>query len=317
MQRHHKAQRGLNTGLLLLFGQIYQVGLNNIPPVTFATLAVNIYLFLQPLKPLGEVCISVSEGFYRRDWHRLYLSAFHHADDWHLYFNMVSLLWKGTKLERRLGSVWFGYIITLFSVLVGIVYMILEFTLAELLENPLFIQSCAVGFSGVLFALKVLNNYYHPGGSSSIMGIYVSNRYACWVELIAIHLLSPGSSFAGHLAGILVGLMYTMGPLKTIMKACAGGFIFPTLFSRQRNNNNPDYRYSGYASNAQRDYNPYTAGMNEEEQVEWAIRNSLNDRGNSARHYHNERRPYGFWLPPEEPSHEELRRRRLERFERW
>lgn len=30
------------------------------------------------------------------------------------------------------------------------------------------------------------------------------------------------TSFAGHLAGILVGLMYTMGPLNKIMKACAG-----------------------------------------------------------------------------------------------
>ncbi|XP_042315547.1 rhomboid-related protein 4 isoform X1 [Sceloporus undulatus] len=315
MQRRHK---GLNAGLLLLFSQIYQVGLNNIPPVTLATLAVNIFLFLQPLKPLMQTCISVTECFYRRDWHRLYLSAFHHADDWHLYFNMVSLLWKGIKLEKRLGSVWFGYIILLFSVLVGVVYMILEFTIAELLSDPSYEQSCAVGFSGVLFALKVLNNYYHPGGSSNIMGMNVSNKYACWLELIAIHLLSPGSSFAGHLAGILVGLMYTMGPLETIMKTCAGGLTFPAAFSQQRNSYNPEEnRYSGYTSYAPRDYNMYTGGLNETEQFEWAIRNSLNDRGSGTRHYNGERRPYGFWFPPEQPSSEELRRRRLNRFERW
>lgn len=35
-------------------------------------------------------------------------------------------------------------------------------------------------------------------------------------------LLFSRTSFAGHLSGILVGLMYTMGPLKKIMKACAG-----------------------------------------------------------------------------------------------
>lgn len=33
---------------------------------------------------------------------------------------------------------------------------------------------------------------------------------------------SPRTSFAGHLAGILVGLMYTHGPLKKIMEKCAG-----------------------------------------------------------------------------------------------
>lgn len=30
------------------------------------------------------------------------------------------------------------------------------------------------------------------------------------------------TSFAGHLAGILVGLLYTHGPLKKIMETCAG-----------------------------------------------------------------------------------------------
>ncbi|XP_053169203.1 rhomboid-related protein 4 isoform X2 [Hemicordylus capensis] len=303
-----RRQKGLNAGLLLLLSQVHQVGFSNIPPVTLATLAVNVFLFLQPLKRLDRACISVDEALYKRDWHRLYLSPFHHADDWHLYFNMVSLLWKGLKLERRLGSVWFGYIIMLFSLLVGVVYMILELALAELLDDPRYKYSCAVGFSGVLFALKVLNNHYHPGGTSNIMGINVSNRYACWLELVAIHLLNPGSSFAGHLAGILVGLMYTMGPLKSIMKTCAG----------QRNSYNSEYfRYSGTPSYSPQDYNVYTGGLNEDEQFERAVRNSLNDSGGSTRHYSNERRPYGFWLPPEELSAEELRRQRLNRFERW
>jgi hypothetical protein len=32
----------------------------------------------------------------------------------------------------------------------------------------------------------------------------------------------PRTSFAGHLAGILVGLLYTQGPMKKIMETCAG-----------------------------------------------------------------------------------------------
>lgn len=32
--------------------------------------------------------------------------------------------------------------------------------------------------------------------------------------------------------------------------------------------------------------------------------------------YNNERRPYGFWFPPERRSEEEIRRHRLRRFER-
>ncbi|XP_060098680.1 rhomboid-related protein 4 [Heteronotia binoei] len=300
MQRRNKAT---NVGLLLLLSQIHQVGFFRIPPVTLVTLAVNIFLFLQPLKRLDQTCISVEKCLFMKDWHRLYLSPLHHADDWHLYFNMVSLLWKGIKLERRLGSPWFGYIIALFSLLVGVVYMILETVFAELMDDPMYKLNCAVGFSGVLFALKVLNNYYHPGGTTNIMGIHVVNKYACWLELLAIQLFNPGSSFAGHLAGILVGLMYTKGPLKMIMEACAVISI-------------GDFSYSGYPSYTPRDYNTYTDGLSEEEQFERAMRNSLNDRGHSSRNYNNERRPYGFWFPPRELSAEELRRHRLNRYER-
>ncbi|XP_077204969.1 rhomboid-related protein 4 [Paroedura picta] len=300
MQRRSKST---NVGLILLLSQIYQVGFSRIPPVTLVTLAINIFLFLQPLKRLDQTCISVEKCLYMKDWHRLYLSPFHHADDWHLYFNMVSLLWKGIKLERRLGSAWFGYIIAVFSLLIAVVYIILEIVLAELLNNPIFKLHCAVGFSGVLFALKVLNNYYHPGGMSNIMGIYVSNRYACWLELLAIHLLNPGSSFAGHLAGILVGLMYTKGPLKTVMETCAD--VLTSDFSGRRNGySTGDFNYSGYPSYTPRDYNVYTDGMSEEEQFERAMRNSLNDRDHSSRHYSEERRPYGFWLPPEYDNRE-------------
>ncbi|NXU58329.1 RHBL4 protein, partial [Turnix velox] len=182
----------INAGLLLLLYQISQVGLHNIPSVTLGVLALNVFLFLNPVSPLSEVCISVEEGFYRKNWQRLLLSPFHHADDWHLYYNMVSMLWKGIMLERKLKSLWFAYIIAVFSVLVGVVYMVLEFILTRVLDDPSYEMNCAVGFSGVLFALKVLNNHYNRGRVSSVLGLQISSKYACWVELVAIHLISPG-----------------------------------------------------------------------------------------------------------------------------
>ncbi|XP_029470918.1 rhomboid-related protein 4 isoform X4 [Rhinatrema bivittatum] len=273
MQRR---QRGINVGLLLLLSQIFQAGVSNIPPVTLATLAVNIFLFVNPLKSVWDVCISVQEGYQRSDWQRLLLSPFHHADDWHLYFNMISMLWKGTRLEKRLGSVLFGCIIAVFSQLIGVMYMALEMSLAEILNDPIYLKQCAVGFSGVLFALKVLINHYYPGGSSNVMGFHVPNKYACWVELIAIHVLSPGTSFVGHLAGILVGLMYTLGPLKIILNTFAGSLSFEGYSPRQTFFNNS-------VSGAPR----------------------------------NERRPYGFWIPPEQLSEQDdIRIRRINRFDR-
>ncbi|NXA29017.1 RHBL4 protein, partial [Ibidorhyncha struthersii] len=189
MQRR---QGRVSAGLLLLLYQISQVGLQNIPSVTLGVLALNIFLFLNPVRPLSEVCISVREGFYRKNWQRLLLSPVHHADDWHLYYNMISMLWKGIMLEKKLKSIWFAYIIVVFSVLIGVVYMVLEFMLVKILDDPSYEMNCAVGFSGVLFALKVLNNHYNPGRISSVLGLQISSKYACWVELVAIHFISPG-----------------------------------------------------------------------------------------------------------------------------
>ncbi|XP_005395512.2 PREDICTED: rhomboid-related protein 4 isoform X2 [Chinchilla lanigera] len=231
MQRR---SRGINTGLLLLFSQILHVGINNIPPVTLVTLAVNIWFFLNPLKSLRNSCLSVEKCYQQKDWQRLLLSPLHHADDRHLYFNMASMLWKGIRLERRLGSRWFAYVLTTFVLLTGVVYLLLQLACAEFMDEPVFLRNCAVGFSGVLFALKVLNNHYCPGGFVNVLGFPVPNKLACWAELLAIHFLSPGTSFAGHLAGILVGLMYTHGPLKKIMETCAGIFPPNTGYPRQQ-----------------------------------------------------------------------------------
>ncbi|MEQ2192502.1 Rhomboid- protein 4, partial [Xenoophorus captivus] len=190
--RMHSRQRRSHLGLLLLASQLFQVGLDNIPPITLGVLGLNVYLFLFPAAPLLKTCVSVQQAYWFRDWSRLLLSPFHHVDDWHLYFNMVSFLWKGIKLERRLGGAWFLYLISVFSVLTGLVYLLVEALLTELMDDQSYSVACAVGFSGVLFALKVLNNHYHPGGMTYVMGLPVSNRYASWVELVLIHLTAPG-----------------------------------------------------------------------------------------------------------------------------
>ncbi|XP_040901935.1 rhomboid-related protein 4 isoform X2 [Toxotes jaculatrix] len=290
-------QRASHLGLLLLASQLFQVGLDNIPPITLAVLSLNVYLYLFPAAPLLQACVSVQQAYWFKDWRRLVLSPLHHVDDWHLYFNMASFLWKGIRLERRLGGPWFLYLLSVFSLLTGLVYLLLEAVLTELTQDQSYSVSCAVGFSGVLFALKVLNNYYHPGGVTNVMGIPVSNQYASWVELVLIHITSPGTSFVGHLAGILVGLLYTSGPLKTIMKKCA------ELVTMNGYNSRPSANYNSSG---------FSGGLTEEEQLEAAIRNSVNDRGQTRQR--GAPPPYGF-NHSEEVSVEEMRLRRLRRFD--
>lgn len=312
--RHRRS----HLGLLLLASQLFQVGLDNIPPVTLAVLGLNVYLYLFPAAPLMQACVSVQQAYWFNDWRRLLLSPLHHADDLHLYFNMVSFVWKGIRLERQLGGAWFTYLLLVFSLLTGLVYLLLEAVLTELTQDQSYSMACAVGFSGVLFALKVLSNHYYPGGVTYVMGVPVSNRYASWVELVLIHLTSPGTSFIGHLSGILVGLLYTAGPLKAIMRTCAG-FVTngPSAYYSYSGSSGYRATHGGYDGHTPPGYttNPtasYAGGMTEDEQIEAAIRNSLIDRG--QREQRGAPPPYGFHIS-EEATAEEIRQRRLRRFD--
>ncbi|XP_013881875.1 rhomboid-related protein 4 [Austrofundulus limnaeus] len=309
-------QRRSHLGLLLLASQVFQVGLDHIPPVTLAVLGLNVFLFLFPAAPLMKTCMSVQQVYWLNDWRRLLLAPFHHVDDWHLYFNMVSLLWKGTRLERRLGGAWFLYLLSVFSLLTGLLYLVLEALLAQLAQDQSYNLTCAVGFSGVLFALKVLTNHYQPRGVTYIMGLPVSNRYASWAELILIHIIAPESSFVGHLAGILVGLLYTSGPLKTIMKRCAALVSSDTHRSYSGTSGYGGAAGGNSGSSAPNywsaDSAVYTGGLTEAEQLEEAIRNSLHDRDQTRRG--EAPPPYGFNASAD-LSAEEVRWRRLRRFD--
>ena len=82
-------------------------------------------------------------------------------------------------------------------------------------------RSCAVGFSAVIFALKVLCTH-DTHGVNSFLGLPVPSKYIFWFELVYISLISPNASFVGHLAGILVGLAYIHGPLKAFIDLIEG-----------------------------------------------------------------------------------------------
>jgi rhomboid domain-containing protein 1 len=142
------------------------------------------------------------------DLKRLWLSAFYHIDETHLIYNMVSLMWKGVQLEGTLGSQKFA---TTVAVLLGLSHGLVlasSSLLACLTESPTsFYSECSVGFSSVLFALKVVLNYNSPS-HTNVYGILVPSRYAAWVELLVVQMFVPETSFLGHLCGILAGVIY-------------------------------------------------------------------------------------------------------------
>uniref|UniRef100_A0A1I8JBE8 Rhomboid domain-containing protein n=1 Tax=Macrostomum lignano TaxID=282301 RepID=A0A1I8JBE8_9PLAT len=196
LQSRHRGGRGY-LGLLLLAAELTQTG--PVPPVTLSFILgqAALYIGLVPSMDLSlsQVCISPVWVYYRRDYLRLLLGSFYHADDWHLYYNMVSFLWKGRTLERMMGSAYFLILIAVFAPLIGCVEVALAFAAEAGMGKSHYLSDCSVGFSGVIFALKVLTTYNLPPGVSYVIGFLpVHSRLAVWAELVIIQLVTPNAS---------------------------------------------------------------------------------------------------------------------------
>ena len=76
------------------------------------------------------------------------MAPFFHADEWHLYYNMVSFMWKGRNLEPHFGSAYYGYMLAMFAVLVNIVMVGLAMLAQLCFHDQSYLWQCGVGFSG-------------------------------------------------------------------------------------------------------------------------------------------------------------------------
>jgi rhomboid domain-containing protein 1 len=74
----------------------------------------------------------------------------------------------------------------------------------------MYLSTCAVGFSAVLFAFKVVLNHDDPT-YSSVMGFTLPTKYMAWAELVLASAFNPQASFFGHLCGILAGVVHVRG----------------------------------------------------------------------------------------------------------
>lgn len=188
--------------------------LENKPPVTAGLLAANTLIYLRPgfldriLPTLNEVWFNPYLILKQRDLKRFILSAFYHIGESHLVYNMMSLLWKGIQLETLKGSAEFASMVSALLVMSqGITLILAKFLLLVFDYEKAYYHEYAVGFSGVLFGMKVVLNS-QSSSYTNVYGLMVPARHAAWAELILIQLLVPGVSFLGHLGGMLAGIVY-------------------------------------------------------------------------------------------------------------
>ena len=235
---HYQQSNRSYYGIFLLLAELSRT--THLPPITLAVIVLNvlIYFDLVPLfglsTRLDSVCISTHAVIDQGDYMRVLLAPLFHGDDMHLYYNMASFLYKGQQLELLFGSPYFALLLIILTFTSSLTIVLLGQVAASVFDNPEYLFTCAVGFSAVIFALKVITTHYTPHQSRDfLLGfIPISTKYLVWAELIVIQLITPNVSFLGrvsrrirmpwfyfvlgHLSGILVGLLYVNGPLRHV-----------------------------------------------------------------------------------------------------
>lgn len=216
------------------------------PPVTAALLGANTLIYLRPAF-LRHILPSIDQVWFNphlilkyRDLKRFLLSPFYHVSDSHLVYNMMSLLWKGIQLETSMGSVEFASMLAaLLAMSQGITLLLAKSLLLFFDYEKPFYSEYSVGFSGVLFAMKVVLNSQSES-LTNVYGLVIPARHAAWAELILIQMFVPGVSFLGHLGGILAGILYLKlkraysgpDPLTLTIRTLTNIISWPLRFAR-------------------------------------------------------------------------------------
>jgi membrane associated rhomboid family serine protease len=140
---------------------------------------------------------------------RIITSNLFHNGLQHLLINMISFISVGIPLEEFFGNYdqphqfnGILYLKVLFYLMVfsGIQSIIYHYITYLITGNQYFNQVQYCGFSAVLLGLNFITNFLKSGS------IYNALKQ-CFLHVLCISIIIPGTSTIGHLAGVLSGLV--------------------------------------------------------------------------------------------------------------
>ncbi|XP_071724855.1 rhomboid-like protein 15 [Rutidosis leptorrhynchoides] len=169
-----------------------------------------------------EICFLPSAVLSRFQVYRIYTSVIFHGSLLHVMFNMLALVPLGSELERIMGSIRLLFMTVLFATSNAILHLMIALLVAynPIRPFPYLIDECAIGFSGILFSMIVIETSLSGVQSRSVFGLFnVPAKWYAWILLVVFQLIMTNVSLLGHLCGILSGFAYTYGLFNFLMPA--------------------------------------------------------------------------------------------------
>eukprot|EP00195_Chlamydomonas_chlamydogama_P010854 CAMPEP_0202911522 /NCGR_PEP_ID=MMETSP1392-20130828/55193_1 /ASSEMBLY_ACC=CAM_ASM_000868 /TAXON_ID=225041 /ORGANISM="Chlamydomonas chlamydogama, Strain SAG 11-48b" /LENGTH=388 /DNA_ID=CAMNT_0049602061 /DNA_START=35 /DNA_END=1198 /DNA_ORIENTATION=- len=148
---------------------------------------------------------------------RIFTSVLVHGGLLHVAFNMLAFVPIGQSLEQLVGTVQMFHLILVLTVLEGALYIAAGYLLSFTGIAPRVMWQCAIGFSGVIFGLIVVETAQSGATQRSVFGLFtVPAPLYPWALLLLWQIMMPSVSFLGHLAGVTAGQLWVMGALKPL-----------------------------------------------------------------------------------------------------
>lgn len=194
--------------------------MGSIPPATLGVMVVCSVLFgLQNALAwdLQLVTMCPRLVLYTHEYYRVLTSALFHANLMHIGMNMLSTSAISSMLEKKLGtlrlfvSMWWAMLLT------STIYISIAYFAHLGFGYDAWMYQHAVGFSGIIFHLSVLESNLQPGPRSVFGFFSVPSSLYPWVLLVVLQMIMPNLSFLGHLAGILTGTLQHYGLLDGLL----------------------------------------------------------------------------------------------------
>lgn len=173
--------------------------------------------------PLGDLTLVAAHVLVAHEWWRVWTAAFLHGGVMHLAMNMLSTVTIAGSLERQVGSLPLLFTVLWQTIASGAAHVIASWCLSVLVLGDLsYLTQPSVGFSGVLFALVVLEIRQSNQATRTLFGaVLVPARAYPWLLLVALQVMIPRVSFLGHLSGIAVGTVQASGGLACLLPSPA------------------------------------------------------------------------------------------------
>ena len=193
----------------------------SLPLGTKSVLLLNVCLYvlcvLFGYDAFHEVCMAPHWVLHQLQVYRILTAPLFHGGIIHLAFNMTAFVPMASSLERLLGSVQFCHIVFLFVALSSCFHVALAVVAGALGFDAM--HECAIGFSGVVFGVIVVDTHLQMVPRRSVFGFFsVPSQYYPVSLLLFLQVIIPSVSFLGHLAGLLAGSAYVNGYLNPLLR---------------------------------------------------------------------------------------------------